>query len=138
SKAFAFAGVRLGYLAASAQVVDLMRVVRLPYHLSAVTQALARAALAHAPQLLSQVDSLRQARDELAEWLDAQGYTVTPSDANFIFFGEFDDRHAVWQGLLDRGVLIRETGPDRFLRVSVGTPEQNDAFRRALLEVTGR
>ena len=138
SKAFAFAGVRLGYLAASAQVVDLMRVVRLPYHLSTVTQAVARAALAHAPQLLSQVDSLRQARDELAEWLDAQGYTVTPSDANFIFFGEFDDRHAVWQGLLDRGVLIRETGPDRFLRVSVGTPEQNDAFKQALTEVSGR
>ncbi len=138
SKAFAFAGVRLGYLAASPAVVDALRIVRLPYHLSAVTQAVARAALAHADALLAQVETLRSGRDELAAWLNGQGYQVAPSDANFIFFGEFEDRHAVWQGLLDRGVLIRETGPDKYLRVSIGTPEQNDAFKNALLEVTGR
>lgn len=138
SKAFAFAGVRLGYLAGSPQAVDALRVVRLPYHLSAVTQAVARAALAHADELLAQVDSLRRSRDELAAWLNEQGYESAPSDANFIFFGRFEDRHAVWQGLLDRGVLIRETGPDHYLRVSIGTPEQNEAFKNALLEVTGR
>lgn len=138
SKAFAFAGVRLGYLAADPEIVDILRVVRLPYHLSAVTQAVTRAALAHADELLAQVDSLRRSRDELAEWLNGQGYTVAPSDANFIFFGEFVDRHAVWQGLLNRGVLIRETGPEKYLRVSIGTPEQNDAFKSALLEVNGQ
>lgn len=138
SKAFAFAGVRLGYLAGSPEVVDALRIVRLPYHLSAVTQAVARAALAHAEELLAQVDSLRRGRDELAAWLNEQGYESAPSDANFIFFGRFEDRHAVWRGLLDHGVLIRETGPDQYLRVSIGTPEQNEAFKNALLEVTGR
>ncbi|HLR58273.1 MAG TPA: histidinol-phosphate transaminase [Beutenbergiaceae bacterium] len=138
SKAFAFAGVRLGYLAGSTAIIDVLRIVRLPYHLSAVTQAVARAALAHSDDLLAQVDSLRKDRDDLSAWLNGEGYSVVASDANFILFGEFDDRHAIWQGLLDRGVLIRETGPSRYLRVSVGTPEQNDAFRRALLEVTGR
>lgn len=138
SKAFAFAGVRLGYLAASPQIVDVLRIVRLPYHLSAVTQAVARAALAHAEDLLAQVNTLREDRDRLAEWLNDQGYTVAVSDANFILFGEFQDRHAVWQGLLDRGVLVRETGPEHYLRVSIGTPEQNHAFMSALQEVTGR
>lgn len=138
SKAFAFAGVRLGYLAAAPELIDALRIVRLPYHLSAVTQAVARAALAHSGDLLAQVNCLREERDGLASWLNEHGFPAAASDANFILFGEFDDRHAVWQGLLDRGVLIRETGPTKYLRVSIGTPEQNDAFKNALLEVTGR
>ncbi len=138
SKAFAFAGVRLGYLAAAPAVIDALQVVRLPYHLSVATQAIARAALAHADDLLAQVDSLRAGRDDLARWLGDNGFDVVASDANFVMFGKFEDRHTVWQGLLDRGVLIRETGPEAYLRVSVGTPEENDAFKIALLEVTGR
>jgi histidinol-phosphate aminotransferase len=136
SKAFALAGARLGYLAASPAVVDAVQLVRLPYHLSGVTQAVARTALAHADELQAQVAVLRAERDELVAWLRARGHDVADSDANFVFFGQFDDRHAVWQRLLDRGVLIRETGPDRWLRVSVGTPEENAAFRAALEEVT--
>jgi len=136
SKAFGLAGARLGYLAASPAVVDAVQLVRLPYHLSAVTQAVARAALAHTDELQSQVALLRAERDALQEWLRARGHDVAESDANFVLFGRFDDRHAVWQALLDRGVLIRETGPDRWLRVSVGTPEENVAFRAALEEVT--
>jgi histidinol-phosphate aminotransferase len=136
SKAFGLAGARLGYLAASPAVVDAVQLVRLPYHLSAVTQAVARAALAHTDELQSQVALLRAERDALQEWLRARGHDVAESDANFVLFGRFDDRHAVWQALLDRGVLIRETGPDRWLRVSVGTPEENVAFRVALEEVT--
>jgi histidinol-phosphate aminotransferase len=110
--------------------------VRLPYHLSAVTQAVARAALVHADELLGAVDRLRRERDELVTWLRAQGLTVAESDANFVLFGTFADRHRVWQGLLDRGVLIRETGPDGWLRVSVGTPAEMAAFRAALTTVT--
>jgi histidinol-phosphate aminotransferase len=136
SKAFALAGARLGYLAASPEVCDALRVVRLPYHLSAVTQAVAVAALRHAGELLGAVDRLRAERDEIVEWLRAQGFTVADSDANFVLFGTFPDRHAVWQGLLDRGVLIRETGPDGWLRVSVGTPAEMAAFREALTSVT--
>jgi histidinol-phosphate aminotransferase len=135
SKAFALAGARLGYLAAAPEVVDALRVVRLPYHLSAVTQAAALAALRHAPELLGRVDDLRAERDRTVEWLAGRGLAVADSDANFVLFGTFDDRHAVWQGLLDRGVLIRETGPDGWLRVSVGTPAEMQAFKDALVAV---
>src|SRR5690348_6129332 len=136
SKAFALAGARVGYLAASTEVCDALRVVRLPYHLSAVTQAVALAALRHADELLGRVDDLRAERDACVEWLRAQGFTVADSDANFALFGPFADRHAVWQGLLDRGVLVRETGPDGWLRVSIGTPAEMAAFRDALTSVT--
>jgi histidinol-phosphate aminotransferase len=135
SKAFALAGARVGYLAASAEVCDALRVVRLPYHLSAVTQAVARAALRHADELLAAVDELRVERDAAVEWLRAEGFTVADSDANFVLFGTFADRHATWQGLLDRGVLIRETGPDGWLRVSIGTATDMTAFREALTSV---
>jgi histidinol-phosphate aminotransferase len=135
SKAFALAGARLGYLAASPEICDALRVVRLPYHLSAVTQAVARVALRHADELLARVDDLRAERDDTVTWLRQQGLEVAETDANFCLFGRFDDRHAVWQGLLDRGVLIRETGPDGWLRVSVGTPAEMAAFKAALMEV---
>jgi histidinol-phosphate aminotransferase len=136
SKAFALAGARLGYLAADPVICDAIRVVRLPYHLSAVTQAAALAALKHAPELLGKVDELRAERDRTVDWLRGQGLEVADSDANFCLFGRFADRHAVWQGLVDRGVLIRETGPDGWLRVSVGTPAEMAAFREALVDVT--
>ncbi|GAA4628919.1 histidinol-phosphate transaminase [Cellulomonas oligotrophica] len=138
SKAFGLAGARVGYLAAAPALVDALRVVRLPYHLSAVTQAVARAALAHAPELMAQVGSLRDERDALVLWLRGRGFDVADSDANFVLFGRFDDRRAVWQGLLDRGVLVRVVGPDGWLRVSVGTPAETAAFKDALVEVTGR
>jgi histidinol-phosphate aminotransferase len=135
SKAFAFAGARVGYLAAAPEIVSAVQVVRLPYHLSAVTQAVARVALAHAHELLAKVEAIRIDRDEIARWLRDQGLTVPESDANFVLMGRFADRHAVWQGLLDRGVLVRETGPEGFLRVTVGTPEEMAAFRNAVVEV---
>jgi histidinol-phosphate aminotransferase len=135
SKAFALAGARVGYLAASPELCDALRVVRLPYHLSAVTQAVALAALRHAPELLANVDELRAERDRTVEWLRARGLRVAASDANFCLFGTFGDRHAVWQALLERGVLIRETGPEGWLRVSIGTPEEMAGFRSALTDV---
>jgi histidinol-phosphate aminotransferase len=138
SKAFALAGGRLGYLAADPAIVDALRIVRLPYHLSAVTQAVARAALRHTGELLARVAELRARRDETVEWLRGLGLTVADTDANFVLFGTFDDRHAVWQGLLDKGVLIRETGPDGWLRVSIGSAEEMAAFRTALREVLDR
>jgi histidinol-phosphate aminotransferase len=111
--------------------------VRLPYHLSAVTQAVARAALAHAAEPLATVAALREERDALVAWLREMGLTVADSDANFVLFGEFDDRHLTWQELVDRGVLIREVGPPRWLRVTVGTSQEMTAFRTALSEVLG-
>jgi histidinol-phosphate aminotransferase len=135
SKAFAFAGGRLGYLAATPAFVDALRVVRLPYHLSALTQAAARVALAHADEMLAAVGQLRAARDDIAAWLVEARLDVADSDANFVLFGRFTDRHAVWQGLLDRGVLIRETGPNGWLRVSAGTPADMASFKAALTDV---
>ena len=136
SKAFAAAGLRLGYLAADPAIADAVRVVRLPYHLSSITQAVALAALRHAPELLARVDDLRAERDATVAWLRERGHRVADSDANFCLFGTFSDRHAVWEGLLEHGVLIRETGPDGWLRVSIGTPAEMSTFKDALERVT--
>jgi histidinol-phosphate aminotransferase len=132
SKAFALAGARVGYLAADPEVIRALLLVRLPYHLSAVTQAVARAALAHRDEPMATVAALRAERDDVVTWLRGRGLRVADSDANFVLFGEFADRHAVWQDLLAAGVLIRETGPAGWLRVSVGTPAEMAAFRDAL------
>ena len=137
SKAFALAGARVGYLAAAPAVVEALLVVRLPYHLSALTQAAAGAALAHAGELLGTVAELRAERDATAAWLRGLGLPVAESDANFVLFGGLADRRAVWQGLLDAGVLIRETGPPGWLRVTIGTPAEMAAFRAALASVLG-
>ena len=137
SKAFALAGGRVGYFAAAPAIVDACRIVRLPYHLSAQTQALAEVALAHADEMLAQVGLLRDLRDEMLVRLPALGVDVIDSDANFCLFGRFADRHDVWRRLLDRGVLVRETGPEGWLRVSVGTPEENECFYTALAQVVG-
>lgn len=135
SKAFAAAGLRLGYMAAAKEVVDEIQKVRLPYHLSLLTQAAARAALAHSDELLAKVEEVRQQRDQLSAWLKNQGFEVAPSEANFLFFGSVGDDEKVWQGLLERGVLVRNLGPTGFLRVTVGTATENEMFKQALLEV---
>ncbi|WP_030808302.1 histidinol-phosphate transaminase [Streptomyces sp. NRRL S-337] len=135
SKAFGAAGLRLGYLAADPAVVDAVQLVRLPYHLSAVTQATALAALEHTDTLLKYVEQLKSERDRLVTELRAIGYDVTPSDANFVQFGRFEDAHAAWQRILDHGVLVRDNGVPGWLRVSAGTPEENDAFLDAVREL---
>jgi histidinol-phosphate aminotransferase len=132
SKAFGFAGVRVGYLAADPAVVDAVQLVRLPYHLSALTQAAARAALRHADETLAQVATLSADRDKLVASLRDRGFTVIDSDANFVLFGGFPDSPALWQALLDRGVLIRDVGLAGWLRVTVGTPAEVAAFLDAL------
>ncbi|MEV5324083.1 histidinol-phosphate transaminase [Nonomuraea sp. N2-4H] len=132
SKAFAMAGTRLGYLAAHPAVVEALLLVRLPYHLSTLTQAAARVALRHRDELLGTVDALRRERDATVDWLRGKGLEVADSDANFVLFGRFPDRRKVWEGLLERGVLIREVGPPEWLRVTIGTGEEMAAFRAAL------
>jgi len=139
SKAFGLAGARVGYaVCADPSVIDTCRVVRLPYHLSAVTQTVAGVALQHVSLLQAQVSQIRRERDRLTGWLVDGGFEVIPSDANFILFGMFTERHRMWQRLLDQGVLIRETGPDGWLRVSIGTPAENDRFREALMSAVDR
>ncbi|GAA2078089.1 histidinol-phosphate transaminase [Streptomyces albiaxialis] len=136
SKAFGAAGLRLGYLAADPAVVDAVQLVRLPYHLSAVTQATALAALEHTDTLLGYVEQLKSERDRLVTELRAIGCDVTASDANFVQFGRFADAHEAWAALLAHGVLVRDNGVPGWLRVSTGTPEENDAFLEAVRAVT--
>jgi histidinol-phosphate aminotransferase len=128
SKAFAFAGGRLGYLAAAPAVIDALLLVRLPYHLSALTQAAARAALRHAPATLASVRALADERDRVTEALRGLGFSPVPSDANFVLYGRFQDPHRAWQRYLDADVLIRDIGMPGYLRVSIGTPSENDHF----------
>ncbi len=131
SKAFAFAGGRLGYLVAAPAVIDAMLLVRLPYHLSAVTQAAARAALRHAEDTLGSVATLIAERNRVSEALTAMGFRVIPSDANFVLFGRFADAPATWQRYLDDGVLIRDVGIPGYLRATIGLAEENDALLAA-------
>ena len=128
SKAFAFAGGRLGYLVADPAVIDALLLVRLPYHLSAVTQVAARAALRHADDTLGSVATLIAERDRVSDALRDMGFRVIPSDANFVLFGEFADAPAAWQHYLDAGVLIRDVGIPGYLRATVGIDEENDVF----------
>ena len=131
SKAFAFAGGRLGYLIAAPAVIDAMLLVRLPYHLSVVTQAAARAALRHAGDTLGSVAQLIAERDRVSAELSAMGFRVIPSDANFVLFGRFADAPATWQRYLDAGILIRDVGIPGYLRATTGLPEENDALLAA-------
>ncbi|CAN3128910.1 histidinol-phosphate transaminase [Mycobacterium sp. smrl_JER01] len=131
SKAFAFAGGRLGYLVAAPAVIDAMLLVRLPYHLSSVTQAAARAALRHADDTLGSVATLIAERERVSAALTDMGFRVIPSDANFLLFGEFADAPATWQRYLDRGVLIRDVGIPGYLRTTIGLAEENDALLAA-------
>lgn len=132
SKAFAFAGARLGYLAADSAVVDALRLVRLPYHLSALTQAAAEGALAHSAEMLSTVAEIKYQRDRIQDALAALGLKVYRSDANFVLFGGLKDPELVWQQLLDQGILIRNVGLPGTLRVTAGTEAETSAFIAAL------
>ena len=132
SKAFGAAGLRLGYLAADPAVVDAVQLVRLPYHLSSVTQATALAALEFTDTLLGYVERLKAERDRIVTELRGMGLAVTDSDANFVQFGRFADSHTVWQAILDQGVLVRDNGVPGWLRVTAGTPAENDAFLDAV------
>jgi histidinol-phosphate aminotransferase len=135
SKAFAFAGARVGYLAADPAVTDALRLVRLPYHLSAFTQAAAVAALRHAPEMLAMVDDIRHQRDRMIEALPTLGFTVHESWTNFVLFGNIKDPQATFERLLARDILIRDVGIPGHLRVTAGTEAETDEFLEVLAEL---
>jgi histidinol-phosphate aminotransferase len=132
SKAFAFAGARLGYLAADPAITDALRLVRLPYHLSALTQAAGIAALAHSREMLAMVDDIKAQRDRLLEELPRLGYPVWRSWSNFVLFGGVDDPHALFEALLEQDIIIRDIGIPNHLRVTAGTAAETTAFLEAL------
>jgi histidinol-phosphate aminotransferase len=135
SKAFAFAGARVGYLAADPAFIDALRLVRLPYHLSALTQAAAIAALRNADTMLAMVDEIVEQRDRITATLEALGYAPHESWSNFVLFGGVVDPKATWQALYDRGVLVRDVGIAGHLRVTAGTEAETTAFLDALASI---
>jgi histidinol-phosphate aminotransferase len=135
SKAFGLAGVRVGYLVGRPLAVEYLKLVRMPYHLSALAQAAARAALAHASAFLGQVEAIKAQRDRILAGLREMGLHAVDSDANFVLFGQFRNEKAVWQALLDRGVLVRDVGIAGYLRVSAGTPDETEAFLQAMGQI---
>ena len=133
SKAFAFAGARVGYAIADARIIDAMLVTRLPYHLSSSTQALALVALANADALLAEVAALIAERVRVASELTKLGFEVSPSSANFLLFSGFNcGSQSAWETLVSAGVLVRDVGLAGFLRVTIGLPAQNDQFLTAI------
>ncbi|WP_405217283.1 histidinol-phosphate transaminase [Agrococcus sp. Ld7] len=136
SKAFAFAGIRVGYLAADPAVIDALRLVRLPYHLSTITQAAAVAALRHSGEMLARVDALRQQRDRIVDELMALGLAPYPSDANFVLVGGIADPQSTFRALLDRGILVRDVGLPGTLRITAGTPAETTALLEAMAALT--
>lgn len=135
SKAFALAGARLGYLAAAPEVSDAIRLVRLPYHLSAVTQATANAALKHVDALLANVEDIKVQRDRIVNELTRMGLSPASSDSNFVFFGGLENPRFIWEGLLEAGVIIRDVGIPGHLRVTAGTEAETTAFLVRLEEL---
>lgn len=135
SKAFAFAGGRLGYLIASAELVETLRLVRLPYHLSTPTQTIARVALEHADVMLATVEAIKAQRDRIVGGLRQLGAAPVPSDSNFVLFGGLRDEKATWQALLDDGVLVRDVGIAHHLRVTAGSRDETTAFLGAMAKL---
>jgi histidinol-phosphate aminotransferase len=135
SKAFALAGGRLGYLAADPALVDALRLVRMPYHLSTQTQAVALAALEYADLMLETVGAIKDQRDRIVSTLGGLGLDPVPSDANFVLFGGLADAHETWSALLERGVLVRDVGIPHYLRVTAGTPQETTRFLEAITDL---
>lgn len=136
SKAFAFAGARVGYLLADPAVIDAMRLVRLPYHLSALTQAAAVAALSHRATMLTMVADIRAQRDRLLAELPKLGYPVAYSEANFVLFGGVADPHTTFESLLEHDILVRDVGIPHHLRVTAGTNEETSFFLETLAKLS--
>jgi histidinol-phosphate aminotransferase len=141
SKAFALAGARIGYVLSAPDVIGDLERVRLPYHLSALTQAAGLVALRHADEAERGLEAIRQERDRIVDALERiGGLTVFPSQANFVLFRPPGDAKEIWRGLLDRGVLVRDLTAvvPNALRVTAGTPHEVDLFLKALDEVLQR
>jgi histidinol-phosphate aminotransferase len=139
SKTWALAAARLGYLLADPAVVEACEAVALPYHLSAYTQAAGLAALRFRAEMEERVALVSEERGRVAAALAGLAVETWPSDANFILFRpKTHGASAVWRGLVDRSVLIRDVSarPELAdcLRVTIGTRAENDRFLSALEE----
>jgi histidinol-phosphate aminotransferase len=137
SKAFAFAGARVGYLAADEAIVDALRIVRLPYHLSALTQAAARAALRHSDLMLANVEQIKVQRDRMIAQLETMGLRAFASDANFVLVEGFKDPHQIFEALLAKGIIVRNVGIPNTLRITAGTESETTRLLGELALILG-
>ena len=140
SKTWSMAGARLGYLVGPSWLVAELDKVVLPYHLDAAKQLAGTIALEFRDEMEARVAGLVEERGRLVAGLAGLPVEQWPSGANFILFRPSKQAgQEVWQGLLDRSVLVRNCASwprlDDCLRVSVGTPDENDRFLAALREV---
>jgi histidinol-phosphate aminotransferase len=140
SKVWSMAALRLGFAVAPAWVITELEKVVLPYSLSAPTQLAGVLALGHGAEMARRVETLVAERERVTAALERiSRLTVYPSGANFVLVRVDDDGHAVWEGLLDRGVLVRDFSrwprTENCLRVTIGAPHENDALLAALGEV---
>jgi histidinol-phosphate aminotransferase len=140
SKTWSMAGLRLGYLVGPSEVVRVLERVALPYHLDLLKQAAGRLALEYSGQMEQRTAAIVAERERMTTGLSALGLKVWPSQANFVLWrAQGRDGAHLWQALVDRGVLVRDmsTWPrlEGCLRTTIGTPEENDAFLSALVEV---
>ena len=142
SKAFSLAGVRMGYLLGSARVLDEFKKVRQPYSVDAVSQAIARVVYEHRGTFERQVEAIISERSRVLAALRAiPGVEAFDSNANYVLL-RVADASAVWQKLLDAGVLVRDFSHARYLenclRVSIGTEEENTRFLETLTSIVSR
>jgi histidinol-phosphate aminotransferase len=140
SKTWSMAAARLGYLVGPSWLVAELDKVVLPYHLDSAKQVAGRVALRFAAEMEERVAALVAERRRLVAALAELPVHQWRSDANFVLFRPTGmPGRAVWQGLLDRSVLVRDCsswpGLEGCLRVTVGTPAEDDAFLSALTEV---
>jgi len=141
SKTWSLAALRLGYCVAAAEVVECLDAAVLPYHLDAFKQAAGLAALAHDDQMHVRVAAIVAERERVVTAMTAMPLTQWRSGANFVLFRPERREGGLWQAMVDRGVLVRDCGAwpglEGCLRVTVGTPEENDAFLDALSSCLG-
>jgi len=135
SKAFSFAGGRVGYLLADDAAIEALQLVRLPYHLSSLTQAAAVAALEERGEILKTVEKICIQRDRLLAELPKLGYSTFYSEANFVLFGGIEDSSKLFRDLSNQGILVRDVGIRNHLRVTAGTESETTSFLETLAKL---
>lgn len=146
SKAYRLAGARVGYVLANEPVISALKKVRQPYSIDAVAQAIACAVMRHRAEFAAGVEAVRAQRDRLVcELGRLPDVRVWPSSANFVLMrieGESGRASAVWEALLERGVLVRDFSAtpqlDNCLRVTAGTAAETGRAIDALRDILGR
>jgi len=134
------AGLRVGYAVADPIIIDQIDKIRLPYNSNSLSQNLTNRLLNHFAPVQRQIDELLAERDRMIRGLSKfKQLTVFPSDANFVLFRVEQDSQALFQQLMEKGILIRDLGSHprltNCLRVTIGTPNENKSFLEQMAHI---